>query len=124
MRYRDEITFTISMLTLIYSTLMMIRLRVRSRRKVRVSAYNEELMRIATLVQQRPPLSVLQGCRADLNALIQRVMRDFAAERISDGGFQVFSLTWEAVRASISEAMAEARFDAVAQDNQALPAVG
>ena len=36
-------------------------------------------------------------------------MKDFSEERISDQGFHVFSLSWEAVRASIAEAIGEAR---------------
>lgn len=109
LRFREEITFAISLLTLAYSALMMMRLRMRGRRKVRVSAYNAELMRIAALVQAEPPFAELRAARADLDALIQRVMRDFAEERISDQGFQVFSLAWEAVRASLAEAIAEAK---------------
>lgn len=109
MRYREEITFAISMLTLAYSAFMMVRMRVRARRKVRVSAYNAELMRIAAVAQGAPTLAELRVCRADLNALIQRVMRDFAEERISDQGFQVFSLTWGAVQGSVAEAIAEAK---------------
>ena len=108
-RFRDEITFAVSMATLAYSALMMVRLRLRGRRKVRVSAYNDELMRIAALAQGDPSLAMLQACRADLNALIHRVMRDFAEERISGEGFHVFQMSWEAVRSAVAEALTEAR---------------
>jgi uncharacterized protein len=124
MRFREEITFGISMLTLIYSALMMVRMRVRGRRKVRVSAYNAELMRISALAQSSPSLTELRACRADLNALIHRVMKDFAQERISDQGFQVFSLTWEAVRASLAEAIAEAKLTEARGEGPQLRAVG
>ncbi len=109
-RYRDEITFLISMLTIGYSGLMMLRLQLRNRRKVRVSAYNDNLIDIASRAQQAGDLETLHRCRSDLNQLIQRVMRDFSEERISDQGFHVFSLSWEAVRASIAEAIGEMRF--------------
>ncbi|WP_083532943.1 TAXI family TRAP transporter solute-binding subunit [Bosea sp. WAO] len=108
-RYRDEITFMISMLTIAYSGVMMLRLQIRNRRKVRVSAYNDKLIEIASRAQEADDLATLHKCRADLNLLIQRVMKDFSEERISDQGFHVFSLSWEAVRASIAEAIGEAR---------------
>lgn len=108
-RYRDEITFMISMLTIAYSGVMMLRLQIRNRRKVRVSAYNDKLIDIASRAQEADDLATLHGCRKDLNLLIQRVMKDFSEERISDQGFHVFSLSWEAVRASIAEAIGEAR---------------
>lgn len=108
-RYRDEITFMISMLTIAYSGVMMLRLQIRNRRKVRVSAYNDKLIDIASRAQEAGDLATLHGCRKDLNLLIQRVMKDFSEERISDQGFHVFSLSWEAVRASIAEAIGEAR---------------
>lgn len=108
-RYRDEITFAISMLTIAYSGLMMLRLQLRNRRKVRVSAYNDKLIDIASRVQEAEDLDTLYRCRAELNLLIQRVMKDFSEERISDQGFHVFSLSWEAVRASIAEAIGEIR---------------
>lgn len=108
-RYRDEITFMISMLTIAYSGLMMLRLQIRNRRKIRVSAYNDKLIEIASRAQAADDIATLQRCRADLNLLIQRVMKDFSEERISDQGFHVFSLSWEAVRASIAEAIGEVR---------------
>ncbi|HEV7259830.1 MAG TPA: TAXI family TRAP transporter solute-binding subunit [Bosea sp. (in: a-proteobacteria)] len=109
MRYRDEITFLISILTIAYSGLMVLRLQIRNRRKVRVSAYNDKLIEIASRAQEASDVATLQRCRADLNLLIQRVMKDFSEERISDQGFHVFSLSWEAVRASIAEAIGEVR---------------
>lgn len=108
-RYRDEITFLISMVTVAYSAFMMLRLQIRNRRKVRVSAYNDKLIEIAARAQEADDIVTLQGCRSDLNLLIQRVMKDFSEERISDQGFHVFSLSWEAVRASIAEAIGEVR---------------
>jgi TRAP transporter TAXI family solute receptor len=108
-RYRDEITFLISMTTVAYSAFMMLRLQVRNRRKVRVSAYNDKLIEIAARAQEAEDIATLQRCRTDLNQLIQRVMKDFSEERISDQGFHVFSLSWEAVRASIAEAIGEVR---------------
>ncbi len=108
-RYRDEITFLVSMLTLAYSGFMMLRLQIRNRRKVRVSAYNDKLIEIASRAQEAEDIATLQRCRSDLNLLIQRVMKDFSEERISDQGFHVFSLSWEAVRASIAEAIGEVR---------------
>ena len=108
-RYRDEITFLISMTTIAYSAFMMLRLQVRNRRKVRVSAYNDKLIEIAARAQVADDLPTLHGCRTDLNLLIQRVMKDFSEERISDQGFHVFSLSWEAVRASIAKAIGEVR---------------
>jgi TRAP transporter TAXI family solute receptor len=108
-RYRDEITFLISMMTVAYSGFMMLRLQIRNRRKVRVSAYNDKLIEIASRAQEAGDLATLNDCRKDLNLLIQRVMKDFSEERISDHGFHVFSLSWEAVRASIAEAIGEAR---------------
>lgn len=111
-RYRDEITFLISMLTIAYSGLMMLRLQIRNRRKIRVSAYNDKLIEIASRTQEAQEagdIAALHRCRSDLNLLIQRVMKDFSEERISDQGFHVFSLSWEAVRASIAEAIGEVR---------------
>lgn len=112
-RYRDEITFLVSMTTIAYSAFMMLRLQVRNRRKVRVSAYNDKLIDIAARAQEADDLATLQRCRTDLNLLIQRVMKDFSEERISDQGFHVFSLSWEAVRASIAEAIGEVRASAM-----------
>jgi TRAP transporter TAXI family solute receptor len=112
-RYRDEITFLISMITIGYSGLMMLRLQMRNRRKVRVSAYNDKLIEISSRANETDNLETLQRCRADLNLLIQRVMTDFSEERISDQGFHVFSLSWEAVRSSIAEAISEVRANAV-----------
>ena len=109
LRYRDEITFLISMITIAYSALMMFRLQVSNRRKVRVSSYNEKLIDISARAQAAGDVETLQRCRSDLNQLIQRVMKDFSEERISDQGFHVFSLSWEAVRSSIAEAISEAR---------------
>jgi uncharacterized protein len=108
-RYRDEITFLISMITVAYSGFMMLRLQIRNRRKIRVSAYNDKLIEIAARAQEASDVATLQRCRTDLNQLIQRVMKDFSEERISDQGFHVFSLSWEAVRASIAEAIGEVR---------------
>jgi TRAP transporter TAXI family solute receptor len=109
LRYRDEITFLISMITIVYSGVMILRLQVRNRKKVRVSAYNADLIDISARAQAAETLEALQRCRADLNQLIQRVMKDFSEERISDQGFHVFSLSWEAVRSSIAEAIGEVR---------------
>ncbi len=109
LHYRDEITFVISMFTIVYSIFMMLRLQVSNRKKVRVSAYNADLIDISARAQAAGTLEALQKCRADLNHLIQRVMKDFSEERISDQGFHVFSLSWEAVRASIAEAIGEMR---------------
>jgi TRAP transporter TAXI family solute receptor len=109
LHYRDEITFLISMFTIVYSIVMMLRLQMKSRKKVRVSAYNADLIDISARAQAADTLEALQLCRADLNRLIQRVMKDFSEERISDQGFHVFSLSWEAVRSSIAEAISEVR---------------
>jgi hypothetical protein len=97
---------------------MMLRLQVSSRKKVRVSAYNADLIDISARAQAADSLEALQLCRADLNRLIQRVMKDFSEERISDQGFHVFSLSWEAVRSSIAEAISEVR-SAAAQPRHA-----
>lgn len=52
--------------------------------KVRVSAYENQLIEISSRVQEADAIATLQRCRSDLNQLIQRVMKDFSEERIFD----------------------------------------
>lgn len=74
-----------------------LRSRIKKAHRVRVSDYNLELMEIADQVRTEGPETDLRLLQNRLIDILQTVVKDLDAERVTKDEFDHFSFTWQAV---------------------------
>jgi hypothetical protein len=84
-------------IALLTSLVVALRARVKHSHRVRVGKYNVELMEMAEEVRTAGPDADLSATRQRLISILQAVVGDLDAERVTKEEFDHFSFTWQAV---------------------------
>jgi hypothetical protein len=82
---------------LLTSLIVALRTRVKKAHRVRVGDYNVELMEIADTARNTHDHTELEVLRQRLVDILQKVVGDLDAERVTKEEFDHFSFTWQAV---------------------------
>ena len=93
-RLASAVLYIFALLT---SLVIALRARIKQAHRVRVSDYNVELLSIADQARNAGPTDDLRRLEERLFEILQIMMRDLDADRVTKDEFDHFSFTWQAV---------------------------
>lgn len=101
--YSDQIGLILTLLAMAGSGLLALRSRFVSKQKDRADVYNYKLLDLLDRCEHVHDADGLRALRAEHEGILKTVVVALDSDRVTDEGFQSFSLLWESVRATLVE---------------------
>jgi uncharacterized protein len=101
--YSNQIGLLLTMLAMAGSGLLALRSRFLSRQKDRADVYNYRLIDLLDQSKAAHTVESLNTLRSQHDEILKTVVIALDSDRVTDEGFQSFSLLWESVRTSLAE---------------------
>jgi TRAP transporter TAXI family solute receptor len=105
----NSIGIALTVLGILGSGMAALRARWQTAQKGRADRYNADLLGIIGEVRAAASLDALIAGRDRLDGILSQVIADLDSGAVSEEGFESFSLAFQAVRARLADAIAEAR---------------
>lgn len=103
----EPMAFVVTVSMLLLSGLLALRRAVVARQKNRADKHNHALLALARRAREAQSIAEVRAVRADLFALMEEVVEALDVDRVSEEGFQSFSMIWESVRSLTRDRIAE-----------------
>ena len=103
----EPMAFVVTIVMLLFSGLLALRRMVLARQKNRADNHNHALLALARRAREARNVEEVRAVRAELFALMERVVEALDVDKVSEEGFQSFSMIWESVRSLTHDRMAE-----------------
>ena len=103
----EPMAFVVTIVMLIGSGLLALRRAILARQKNRADSHNHALLALANQAREAQTIEEVRAVRAELFALMERVVEALDVDKVSEEGFQSFSMIWESVRSLTQDRMAE-----------------
>ncbi|MEM9733161.1 MAG: TAXI family TRAP transporter solute-binding subunit [Pseudomonadota bacterium] len=105
----EPMALMVTLLAMLGSALLGLRRAVLARAKNRADTYNETLLEIAARARQCRDLEDLRKMREELGLTMEAVVRALDEDRVTDEGFQSFTLLWNSVRDTVNDRIRDVR---------------
>lgn len=105
--YSDQIGLLITLFAMAGSGIVALRSRLLSKQKDRADVYNYKLLDLLDSARLAPDMPNLSELRHQHAEILRAIVVALDSDRVSDDGFQSFSLLWESVRATLDERQRE-----------------
>lgn len=103
----EPIALMITVAAMLGSGLIALRSRFMSTQKDRMDSYNYILLDIAEKARATSSLQDIKQFKAEMFAVLERVVRALDTDEVTEEGFQSFSLLWESVREMLNDRVNE-----------------
>lgn len=103
----EPMAFVVTIVMLLGSGLLALRRTVLARQKNRADNHNHALLALSRQAREAGTVAEVRAVRAELFVLMERVVEALDVDKVSEEGFQSFSMIWESVRAMTRDRMAE-----------------
>lgn len=103
----EPMAFVVTIVMLLGSGLLALRRTVLARQKNRADNHNHALLALARRARTAQTVDEVRAVRLELFALMERVVEALDVDKVSEEGFQSFSMIWESVRSLTNDRMAE-----------------
>ena len=103
----EPMAFVVTIVMLLFSGLLALRRMVVARQKNRADNHNQALLALARRARAADSAGEVRAVRAELFELMERVVEALDVDKVSEEGFQSFSMIWESVRAVTRDRLSE-----------------
>jgi uncharacterized protein len=110
--YSNQLGLLVTLLAAAGSGLLALRSRFMSKQKDRADVYNYKLLDLLDQSKTAGDTQSLRMLRGQHEDILKSVVIALDSDRVTDEGFQSFSLLWESVRASLADRQASLNLDA------------
>jgi uncharacterized protein len=101
--YSDQIGLLITLFAMAGSGILALRSTLLSKQKDRADVYNYKLLDLLDNARVAPDTNNLATLRREHAEILRAIVVALDSDKVTDEGFQSFSLLWESVRATIDE---------------------
>ena len=101
--YSDQIGLLLTLFAMAGSGILALRSRLLSKQKDRADVYNYKLLDLLDTARVAPSSAELIPLRQEHAEILRAIVVALDSDRVTDEGFQSFSLLWESVRATLDE---------------------
>lgn len=105
--YSDQIGLLLTLFAMAGSGVVALRSRLLSKQKDRADVYNYKLLDLLDSARSAPDMSNLTVLRLEHAEILRAIVVALDSDRVTDEGFQSFSLLWESVRSTLDERQRE-----------------
>ena len=105
----EPLALGVTVLALLFSALLGLRRQLTSRAKNRADVYNTRLLAIARGTRAETDLTVLRALRDQLTEVLEEAVAALDEDRVTEEGFQSFSMLYSSVREALSERIRDMR---------------
>jgi uncharacterized protein len=101
--YSDQIGLLLTLFAMAGSGILALRSRLLSKQKDRADVYNYKLLDLLDSARTAPTVDDLAILRHEHAQILRAIVVALDSDKVTDEGFQSFSLLWESVRTTIDE---------------------
>ncbi|MEL7271929.1 MAG: TAXI family TRAP transporter solute-binding subunit [Pseudomonadota bacterium] len=105
----EPMALMVTLSALLFSALLGLRRTLLARAKNRADVYNETLLDIAVRARNSQDGDDLRAMREELGMTMETVVRALDEDRVTEEGFQSFTLLWNSVRDTVNERLRDLR---------------
>jgi TRAP-type uncharacterized transport system substrate-binding protein len=100
---RMPLSLIVTIFAMLISALLALRRNMKSRAKNTGDKYNDKLLDIAQRARSTSDVTVLKEMKAELVALLERVVHALDTDQITEEGFQSFAFLWNSTKETVNE---------------------
>ena len=99
----EPMALIVTIFAMLISALLALRRNMKSRAKNTGDKYNDKLLDIAQRARSTSDVTVLKEMKAELVALLERVVHALDTDQITEEGFQSFAFLWNSTKETVNE---------------------
>lgn len=105
----EPMALIVTVLAMMISAILALRRNLSSTAKNRADVYNDQLLDISARARTCDEMSELRAMRGELGTVMETAVRALDEDRVTEEGFQSFSMLWGSVRDTVNDRIQDIR---------------